>query len=371
MNMWGFTPAACCRSCGVSSRLSGIDSGGAPEAEFLLPEVIQSLVREERFRVEVLPGSGEWCGITFPPGSSARQIDHLVPGRSGTLPGGALGMRPSIGRRRSSERLLLVTSLLVSRMCGGLPVTRSSETSAVPVSAGCGAEPPVPPGESAAFSMRVGELDREYVLHLPPGLRSGSPYRSGPRLPRLHRKRRWERRPTPGSAGTPTSTATPSSIRRAPGSPSTTRSVHHLVERPRRQRLPRPEGPICSETADDYPHPPECGEPTPCNWASCHDDLGFIARMLDRLEEELCLDLDRVYATGMSNGGMFVHRLGCEHVRAIRGHRSGQRNARPRFQLRARSPARNDEYLRAARISTSRNAATRARTATTTNPPRP
>jgi polyhydroxybutyrate depolymerase len=75
---------------------------------------------------------------------------------------------------------------------------------------------------------------------------------------------------------------------------------------------PGPEGPICSETADSYPPPPECGEPTPCNWATCHDDLGFIAQMLDRLERGLCLDLDRMYATGMSNGGMLVHRLGCD-----------------------------------------------------------
>ncbi len=48
-----------------------------------------------------------------------------------------------------------------------------------------------------------------------------------------------------------------------------------------------------------------------CNWCTCHDDLAFIARLLDRLEATLCIDLDRVYATGMSNGGMFVHRLGC------------------------------------------------------------
>jgi polyhydroxybutyrate depolymerase len=33
---------------------------------------------------------------------------------------------------------------------------------------------------------------------------------------------------------------------------------------------------------------------------------------LDEAEENLCIDLNRVYATGMSNGGMFVHRLGCD-----------------------------------------------------------
>jgi len=33
---------------------------------------------------------------------------------------------------------------------------------------------------------------------------------------------------------------------------------------------------------------------------------------LDELEDTLCIDLDRIYATGFSNGAMFVHRLGCD-----------------------------------------------------------
>jgi polyhydroxybutyrate depolymerase len=73
-----------------------------------------------------------------------------------------------------------------------------------------------------------------------------------------------------------------------------------------------PAGPTCSEGADFYPPPPECGEPRPCVWASCHDDLGFVRQLLDKLEAELCIDLERVYATGMSNGAMLVHRLACE-----------------------------------------------------------
>jgi len=74
---------------------------------------------------------------------------------------------------------------------------------------------------------------------------------------------------------------------------------------------PGPDGPICTDTAYPYPFPPECGDPRPCTWATCHDDLGFVEQLLDKLEKTLCVDLDRVYATGMSNGGMFVHRLGC------------------------------------------------------------
>jgi polyhydroxybutyrate depolymerase len=42
------------------------------------------------------------------------------------------------------------------------------------------------------------------------------------------------------------------------------------------------------------------------------DDVGFIAGLLDHLEAELCLDRRRIYASGMSNGAMLSHRLGCE-----------------------------------------------------------
>jgi len=39
--------------------------------------------------------------------------------------------------------------------------------------------------------------------------------------------------------------------------------------------------------------------------------VGYISALIDHLEANLCLDTDRVYASGYSNGGMFVHRLGC------------------------------------------------------------
>jgi polyhydroxybutyrate depolymerase len=40
------------------------------------------------------------------------------------------------------------------------------------------------------------------------------------------------------------------------------------------------------------------------------DDIGFIRSLLDQLAAELPVDTRRVYATGLSNGGMMVHRLG-------------------------------------------------------------
>jgi polyhydroxybutyrate depolymerase len=42
------------------------------------------------------------------------------------------------------------------------------------------------------------------------------------------------------------------------------------------------------------------------------DDLGFVDALLDSLEERLCVDPSRVYATGMSNGGGMTAALACE-----------------------------------------------------------
>ena len=44
----------------------------------------------------------------------------------------------------------------------------------------------------------------------------------------------------------------------------------------------------------------------PCDWATCYDDVGFIRSLLTRLGEQYCVDLDRVYAYGCSNGGLMV-----------------------------------------------------------------
>jgi polyhydroxybutyrate depolymerase len=39
------------------------------------------------------------------------------------------------------------------------------------------------------------------------------------------------------------------------------------------------------------------------------DDVGFLTALLDRLERDACTDPDRVYATGVSNGGGMAVRL--------------------------------------------------------------
>ena len=42
------------------------------------------------------------------------------------------------------------------------------------------------------------------------------------------------------------------------------------------------------------------------------DDVAFVRAMLDELESRLCVDKDRVFAAGMSNGGFMSHRLACD-----------------------------------------------------------
>lgn len=67
-------------------------------------------------------------------------------------------------------------------------------------------------------------------------------------------------------------------------------------------------------------HPTGLGVPRSWNAGACcglaaateADDVAFVRALLDKASEELCIDPARVYATGMSNGAFFSHRLGCE-----------------------------------------------------------
>ncbi|NLE85460.1 MAG: prolyl oligopeptidase family serine peptidase [Myxococcales bacterium] len=56
-------------------------------------------------------------------------------------------------------------------------------------------------------------------------------------------------------------------------------------------------------------------------WANTGgEDVEFVALMLDRFEQELCIDTERVFATGFSYGGMFSNAIGCalaDRFRAI------------------------------------------------------
>jgi poly(3-hydroxybutyrate) depolymerase len=47
-----------------------------------------------------------------------------------------------------------------------------------------------------------------------------------------------------------------------------------------------------------------------CDWTTCVDDYEFITALLDLLEQQMCIETSREYATGCSNGGMMAYGLG-------------------------------------------------------------
>lgn len=179
------------------------------------------------------------------------------------------------------------------------------------MSPGCGAEPPLAAGGSIAATIDVDGLDREYRLHLPSGYDANSP---APLVLVIHgytgiaEKTEMEYTSFRASSDENGYVAVfPQGTGFEVGGMRVT-SWNDLAC----NAAQKSDVPICGEGAFDYPTPPECGEPRACDWCSCHDDLGFIEALLDELETTLCIDRDRVYATGISNGGMFVHRLGCD-----------------------------------------------------------
>ncbi len=73
-------------------------------------------------------------------------------------------------------------------------------------------------------------------------------------------------------------------------------------------------------------HPEGTGSPTAWNagggccdpaYSNNVDDSGFISKLIDEAAARLCLDPDRVFVMGLSNGGYLAHRLACEHADQI------------------------------------------------------
>lgn len=79
--------------------------------------------------------------------------------------------------------------------------------------------------------------------------------------------------------------------------------------------------PVCdSEITPDNSYP-SCSEysANSCAWTHCQqDDVAFFVALLDHLETQLCIDSDRIYAAGGSNGGMFTWELGQNPLSASR-----------------------------------------------------
>ena len=67
----------------------------------------------------------------------------------------------------------------------------------------------------------------------------------------------------------------------------------------------------CAPGTPDYCHKYascDCGAPA-CDWTTCRDSVAQILEVYEEVVAGYCVDLDRVWAMGCSNGGMMVHGL--------------------------------------------------------------
>lgn len=233
--------------------------------------------------------------------------------RAATVRRAHRGRMARLARKEVRLMLDLPRVLLAALACLTVGAAAAAAPGAAPpprTSAGCGKGAPTPPGESARRTIEVADLGREYRLHLPTGYDPRTPV---PLVLVFHGYT--------GSAETEDESTSFSRHADAHGYavvyPQATgftldgQTITSWNDRAC-NASPGPEGSTCTGDARDYPTPPECGPARECDWCSCHDDVGFAAALLGELEATLCLDLDRIFATGISNGGMFVHRLACD-----------------------------------------------------------
>ncbi|SDS80491.1 alpha/beta hydrolase family esterase [Microlunatus soli] len=144
------------------------------------------------------------------------------------------------------------------------PVTRHSST-------GCGREPGQQPGSSSLQPLRSGGLDRSYQLHVPDDY---SPDRSYPLIMVFHGR---------GKTGAQTEQFT--GFDRQPAI------------------LVYPNGVIGEEDKQAWQGAPYARQGV--------DDVAFTADLMDQVESDYCIDLDRVFAAGKSNGAGFTAILAC------------------------------------------------------------
>ncbi len=139
-------------------------------------------------------------------------------------------------------------------------------------------KPTVKNGENFEHSLRHGRLERTYQVHVP---RSVTPNRSAPVVIVFH-----------GGGGTPADIQLASGMNHKADSSGFIAVYPRAVAPKNKWNL----GPRENNARD----------------ASFADDIGFIRKMLDALQDNYNIDRDRVYVTGISNGGAMAYRVACE-----------------------------------------------------------
>lgn len=64
----------------------------------------------------------------------------------------------------------------------------------------------------------------------------------------------------------------------------------------------------------------QLGKCEQCSWTTCYDDLLFMKNLVFYLTSYLCIDDDKVFVAGTSNGGIFSYYLSQEMNSAFKGY---------------------------------------------------
>jgi len=79
---------------------------------------------------------------------------------------------------------------------------------------------------------------------------------------------------------------------------------------------PGPEGMTCNPKKQtyDYCYRDTCtdGCKDICSWTTCNDDTTMVHALIDKMENEFCVDQSRIYAGGESNGAMTTWQMGTD-----------------------------------------------------------
>jgi len=175
--------------------------------------------------------------------------------------------------RLAAPAILIV---LVVAGCGGQPGSASSQRSSL-------ITPSAPAGTNVSGSIQAGNLERTYLLHLPPASTRLTPT---PVVLALH--------------GWPMTADQMSSVTHLSG----VADAHGFA-------VLFPQGYSRSWSVPG-------GASTPAHNAGI-DDVAFIGALLDSIGPRYGLDTSRVAATGISNGGYLVQALGCSLANHLEG----------------------------------------------------
>jgi polyhydroxybutyrate depolymerase len=150
----------------------------------------------------------------------------------------------------------------------------------------------VPPGDHD-FTIPVGELDRHYTVHVPPGYDGRTPV---PVVVMLH-----------GGGGTSKGAATETGWGAKADEAGFLAVFPNAMSRDPSQPSSFARNPQLWNDGSDRFYP---GQKPP-------DDVGFINAMLDQLMEKFAVDERRVFFTGFSNGASMTFRVGAELSKRI------------------------------------------------------